>query len=287
MNCSFLVFVIFIVIVGVQTEDEIDTTCDTGKFCEEDPNYPERILNSLDLWKYNFALSPVVPRVKRSITADSFLIETKLCESKITFMRPQKLKNTNSKLRTIVNHSNFSQLVRFETCSSENFPCTFDIYPKSIKSFCQQKHRSVQLLAFDDLQNCLVTEKFLIPSSCECLIHKEDLFKGINSDLLRRPWSFNKVLNIQTSIITTSFSFRFNVWWVKTQADDVPMNHSVTWKSHAILKNASGFGSLGSLVFSHLQHLSQHYLNQSSLSRISSVIIQPFKRREPKLFRFF
>jgi hypothetical protein len=150
-------------------------------------NYPEEFLNSQELWKYKFDSAPKAIKTKRSIQSDSFLVETKLCESKISFRRPQRLRNSQGNVRTIVNHRNYTQVVRFELCSSENFPCTFNVYPKSTKSFCQQKYLSLKLLAFDENKNCLVTEKFLVPSSCDCLIAKEDLLKGVKDDLIRQP----------------------------------------------------------------------------------------------------
>lgn len=181
MRSEILSILLFAFVVCSAQNDEDDKNLCESKCCEEDPNYPENILNTLSLWKYDFD-DP--PKTKRSVNLESFLVETKLCESKINLMRPQKLKNTDGKLRTIVNHSNYTQFVRFETCSSENFPCTFNVYPKSVKSFCQQKQSSVKLLAFDEDRNRLVTEKFPIPMTCDCLIDKGDFLKGVNRDLI-------------------------------------------------------------------------------------------------------
>lgn len=173
----FLILFAIFAISGSEESEEVEK-CES-KFCEEDPNYPEKILNSLQLWKYKFNLEP--KREKRSLTPDldSYLIETKLCDSKISFNRPQKLKNINQKLRTIVNHKNYTQFVRMEVCSSVNFPCTFNIYPSSVRSFCHQNYKTVELLAFDERKNCLVAEKFSVPSACACVIDKEDLLKGV------------------------------------------------------------------------------------------------------------
>lgn len=181
-----LIFVAFIGFGCAQNEEWKDSPTCESKFCERDTNYPEKKLNSLELWKYKFD-TPKVFKAKRSISSDAFLVETKLCESKISFRRPQKLKNSHGRFRSIVNHLNYTQIVRFELCSSENFPCTFNIYPKSIQSFCQQKYLTLKMLAFDEDKNCLVTERFPVPSSCDCLIDKEDLLKGVKNDLLHQP----------------------------------------------------------------------------------------------------
>lgn len=156
------------------------------KVIEKDPDYPLERLNKLDLWKYNFASG----RQKRSSAddqrlGDDYLREVKLCDSAISFRRPQKLRNVNDKWRTIVNHANFTQFVRFEKCSSLNFPCTYEVYPQNVRSFCQQSHLKLALWAFDEEANCLIMDKFLIPSACECIIEKEDFFSGVSRNLLR------------------------------------------------------------------------------------------------------
>lgn len=153
--------------------------------------------NCIMQWKSFLIFFAVAPSVitapsdkdaKRSAYSDSFLVETKLCDSKITFSQPQRMKSVDNKVRTIVNHLNFTQLVRFEYCSSENFPCTYNIYPKTIQSHCQQKYMLVKLVAFDDDNSCLMTEKFLVPSSCDCMIATEDFIKGVKEDLITLSW---------------------------------------------------------------------------------------------------
>lgn len=183
----FLILLAFFVFSSAENSEEVNK-CES-KFCEEDENYPEKILNSLELWKYKFDPEPKSLKEKRSINpdSDSYLIEAKLCDSRISFNRPQKLKNANEKWRTVVNHRNYTQFVRMEICNSANFPCTFNIYPSSVRSFCHQNYKTVELLAFDDHKNCLVAEKFNVPSSCACAIDKEDLLKGVKQDLLQRP----------------------------------------------------------------------------------------------------
>ena len=175
---------VFVSVIASKSEEE---KCES-KFCEEDPNYPEKILNTLGLWKYNFDKNPLKSRARRStdFKSDAYLVETKLCKSNIVFHQPQKLKNINGELRTIVNHKNYTQIVRMETCEAENFPCTFNIYPKSVRSFCNQNYDTIQLVALDDRKNCLVTERFEVPSSCACAINKEDFMKGVSRDLLKR-----------------------------------------------------------------------------------------------------
>jgi hypothetical protein len=156
------------------------TFCVSEEIIEKDPSYPLEQLENLNLWKYNFPTN----REKRS-TSEQYLQETKLCDSSISFKRPQKLRNANNKWRTIVNHANYTQYVRFEVCSSLNFPCTYNIYPQPVRSFCQQSDMKLSLWAFDTEANCLIMDKFLIPSTCDCIIEKEDFFRGISKNLLR------------------------------------------------------------------------------------------------------
>lgn len=184
MKFPKVILISFLISAVVHADiDEKDTEACESKFCEEDPNYPEKILNTLELWRYNI-VSPVGHKSKRSLDRTPFLSEQKLCETKTSFMRPQKLKNINGQLRTIVNHLNYTQIVKFETCSSENFPCTFNVFSQSVASFCEQKYSYLKLLAYDEGKNCIVTEKFLVPSSCDCLIDEKDLLRGVKKDLL-------------------------------------------------------------------------------------------------------
>lgn len=178
----FYIWCLICSIVQGLTNDNDDKSCES-KFCEEDPNYPEKILNTLELWRHNID-SSLDLKVKRSLDRTTFLAEKKLCDTRTSFMRPQKLENISGRVRTIVNHLNYSQIVKFETCSSENFPCTFNVFPQSVKSYCQQKHSTLKLLAYDEDHNCIVTEKFQIPSSCDCQIDKEDLLRGVKKDCL-------------------------------------------------------------------------------------------------------
>lgn len=155
--------------------------------CEHYPEYPLEKLQELDLWKYRFPNLSQVRHKRMLKDANQYLIETKLCDSKISFYQPRRLTSMDGMPKTIVNHSNFTQLIRAEECTSANFPCTWDLYPKSVKSFCHQTYIKLNLWTFDDANNCLVMDKFKVPSSCDCIIEKEDFLKGVNQDLLQRP----------------------------------------------------------------------------------------------------
>jgi hypothetical protein len=185
--------VLLLLLASVLSEDG-EKYCESVKDCEEDPNYPETLINSLQPWRYQFngdQFQDEIGKRKRSVDINSdtnqYLIETKLCESIISFKRPRLLKNTRNQWRTIVNHQNFTQFVRHEACSSVNFPCTFSVYPKAVRSFCQQSNMTLSLWALDEQRNCLVMDKFNVPTTCDCIIEKEDLFRGVKKDLLRRP----------------------------------------------------------------------------------------------------
>lgn len=157
-----------------------------SKYEINDQNYPEKTLESLNLWQYEFP-EHRLKRMRRSFpnqVRKPFMVEKTLCDSKASYLRPQKLKNDRNVTRTIVNHRNYTQVIRFESCSSENFPCTFEDMPKFIASHCEQRYAPMQLLALDETRNLIVTEKFLIPSSCDCLIAQGDLLKGGKPDQL-------------------------------------------------------------------------------------------------------
>lgn len=193
---KFLIF--FIVISSCFADDkEHNKYCETLKHCEHDSDYPQHLLNQLDLWKYQFNRdehyyeSEIESlRNKRSVDTkgdtNQFLIETKLCESTISFARPRRLKNLNNQFRTIVNHQNYTQVIRQEECLSVNFPCTWNIYPKLVRSFCRQNEITQRLWALDEQRNCLVMDKFVIPVACDCIIEKEDVFRGVKKNLLQQ-----------------------------------------------------------------------------------------------------
>jgi hypothetical protein len=172
MKSIIIIVLIFACFLMCHAEDSAKN-CETIKDCEEDPNYPEEKLNRLDFSKYKFTVSHIEGgKSKRStdVNKGSFLVETKLCDSKVSFMRPQRLQNVKEEWRTIVNHKNLTQFVRREECLSENFPCTYNLYPNTVRSHCQQNYVTVSLWAFDIEQNCLVMDKFSVPSSCDCII---------------------------------------------------------------------------------------------------------------------
>ncbi|KAG5676650.1 hypothetical protein PVAND_006469 [Polypedilum vanderplanki] len=189
------IFILFHLLASVSCENG-EKYCVTIKDCEQDPSYPEEFLNKMDLSKYHFngdqyhdELKAI--KIKRSIDINSdtnqYLIETKLCNSVISFKRPRLLKNIKNEWRTIVNHDNVTQLIRREECLSVNFPCTYNIYPKAVRSFCQQSNSTLTLWTFDERRNCLVMDKFNVPTTCDCVIEKEDFFRGVKNDLLQRP----------------------------------------------------------------------------------------------------
>lgn len=174
------------------------TLLNYSKCSDSDFSYPEDKIDALDLWKYNqmFNSRPAedesgVMRKGRSLNErnnfnlQDYLVETKLCDSQIVFTRPQKLKNSNNKMLAIVNHRNYTQFVRFENCLEPSFPCTRNIYPFDTKSFCHQNYHTIKLLAFDQENNCLLEDNFVVPSTCDCMIDKDDLFRGVHKNILR------------------------------------------------------------------------------------------------------
>lgn len=183
MTFKFLIFVVFLssVVAAKFCEDS---------YCEEFPDYPLEVLNRLELWKFKFPEHKFddQKRHKRDETdANEFLVETKLCESKIRFIRPKLLNNVQSKLKVIVNHANFTQFMRIEECVSDNFPCTWDVYPNTVESFCKQKFMIINLWSLNDQNSSLVMDKFFVPSSCDCMIMKKNFLQGVRKSLVERP----------------------------------------------------------------------------------------------------
>lgn len=183
---SLFIFITSVCIDGIPTK-----TNKTHDYAD----YPEAAIDKHDLWRYNkFDTRPPVERTKRSPTSESttkkedniqnYLIEAKLCESKIVFTRPQRLKNLDDKVQTIVNHRNYTQYVRFEECEVPSFPCTRDVYPFNVRSFCQQNYHKINLLAYDEDMDCLKEDEFIVPATCDCMIDTGDLLKGVHINIL-------------------------------------------------------------------------------------------------------
>lgn len=179
---KFAVVLTFIFAIVFADDDPEDSVCES-KFCEEDPNYPEALLNSMELWKYKF--DPEEKHIeKRSIDTDFSIVEEKLCRTRQRLVRPQRLATISNRRMTIVNHKNYTQAVMIEECSNENDPCTFESYPRSLRSVCRQLYTEVDFVTLDDNHKEIVTEKFYLPSSCSCQVARRDFLKGVNEDLL-------------------------------------------------------------------------------------------------------
>lgn len=184
MSLKFLIFLLLLsgsALAGKICEDS---------YCEEYPDYPLELLDSLELWKYKFPEQKIdeQKRHKRDEKdANEFLVETKLCESRIKFVKPQILNNAQNRSKVVINHANFTQFVRIEECISTNFPCTWDVYPNTVESYCRQNYITIGLWSLNDRNNSLVKEKFYVPSSCDCIINKENFLQGVRKSLLERP----------------------------------------------------------------------------------------------------
>ena len=183
MSLKLLIFLMLLA-------SSVDTKFCEDTYCEEFPDYPLDVINSLELWKYKFPENEVADQTRHKRNepdANEFLVETKLCESKIRFIKPKLLKNVQNRLKVVVNQANFTQFMRIEECVSENFPCTWDSYPNTIESFCSQNYMEIKLWSLNDQNTSLIMDSFNIPSSCDCMMQKESFLKGVRKSLLQRP----------------------------------------------------------------------------------------------------
>ncbi|CRL08362.1 CLUMA_CG021359, isoform A [Clunio marinus] len=113
-------------------------------------------------------LSLVAPRRKRQ--SDPFA--ERLCEVRTNFINPQAGMNSRGNWMFIVNgNDSGTQLVRTETCASNNSPCSnLCQLPNNYGSNCEQKFIQKRLIALDARGDKLYTDTFWFPSCCVCTL---------------------------------------------------------------------------------------------------------------------
>jgi hypothetical protein len=147
-------------------------------FCENDPNYPKHIIQSLDLEKFEHLFGDdYIDSVALRFDAD----EQGLCQSKRRLIHPKKGVTAIGSWLTIINDDKYRQVsfpinfclllnLSFFSFRRQYSRCDYsDTFPLSVHSTCKQNFMYRSLLAIGP-DNKPIMEHFQFPSCCKCFI---------------------------------------------------------------------------------------------------------------------
>ncbi|XP_033212569.1 uncharacterized protein LOC117170138 isoform X2 [Belonocnema kinseyi] len=153
--------------------------CQGTTFCENAPYYPDDLLNNVinqaDEFKYLSGVDVISNVVQRIDISD----DSPLCVANEQVVYPQSAENKKKEWLFVVNHRNFTQGVKIESCSELEGECNYSyIFPEGYKTTCKQKYIYRQLAAISP-SGKIKPDSFRFPSSCCCHV------KFIGNPLLR------------------------------------------------------------------------------------------------------
>lgn len=156
---------------------EIPEECKKQGFCEEIPDYPEEVVNSLisqiDRSKYHpDELDKQIEIAQRIGPPD----EEELCNFRERVIAPKMAPDKDGKWYYIVNqigtNSTPLQAFRVEICSSPSRSCSsLASFTIGYESYCKQKFILRNMTALDENGN-LVDKQFKLPSCCSCVVKR-------------------------------------------------------------------------------------------------------------------
>ncbi|CAH0385370.1 unnamed protein product [Bemisia tabaci] len=159
------------------------STGDTGlTFCEHVSPYPSDIISAEAAHLKPLGTDFLDDTSNRQIGADEYdeddapndrredYEEFPMCPSIERVVYPKVGKTKNKDLLFILNHEEFLQGIRIETCVHKKKQCAFtETVPWGYKTFCRQKYVYKRLVALND-KGKAHPDVFLFPSCCTCII---------------------------------------------------------------------------------------------------------------------
>ncbi|XP_031828975.1 uncharacterized protein LOC116425428 [Nomia melanderi] len=141
-------------------------SCNGQTFCEDVPDYPTYLIN--DAFK-NQKITPYqsVDQIDLTFRLNDFTGES-LCISTEQVIYPKSAENVNNQWLYIVNHPNYTQGVRIETCRKMGEGCRLiEGFAEGYTTSCEQKyiHRELAAIVKD---GSISRELFRFPASCCC-----------------------------------------------------------------------------------------------------------------------
>ncbi|XP_076670309.1 uncharacterized protein LOC143369825 [Andrena cerasifolii] len=142
--------------------------CNGKTFCETIPSYPTKLVNEV-IKSQNFGRVENVDAVDIGYRIGADPTES-LCLSTERVVYPQAAKDVDKQWLYVVNHPNYTQGVRIETCTNEGQICNLiDGFAAGYVTTCEQKHIYRQLAAIVE-DGSMDHRLFRFPSSCCCHI---------------------------------------------------------------------------------------------------------------------
>lgn len=89
------------------------------------------------------------------------------CVSRTRIVRPIRAKNMNGEFK-ILNSDVFYQYEVIEECEGGNTQCSMVHVGNKYEAICKQLYTPKKLIAVDSKNMAPITQKFLMPSGCEC-----------------------------------------------------------------------------------------------------------------------
>lgn len=141
-------------------------SCGGKTYCEDVSNYPMDLLNDV-IKNRNLQNYESIDAMDISYRIDASLTES-LCQANEQIIYPKTAENMDKQWLFIVNHPNFTQGVRIETCTKVGEGCNLVTgFAEGYVTSCEQKYIYRQLAAIVE-DGSISHELFRFPASCCC-----------------------------------------------------------------------------------------------------------------------
>ncbi|XP_053995002.1 protein spaetzle [Hylaeus volcanicus] len=155
---------------GVDRDSDRSPICEHPTFCEFIPNYPSELV------RIALQNNPYIRFYTNGDELDTPLLpedepeEQPLCVSSEQIVFPKIALTKDKDWKYIINHENWTQSVRVETCIDEDKPCrVIEGFAEGYVTKCRQKYLHRQLWAVAE-NGSISRETFRFPASCCCHI---------------------------------------------------------------------------------------------------------------------
>ncbi|XP_076658759.1 spaetzle domain-containing protein isoform X2 [Halictus rubicundus] len=154
--------------VALKLNNPLFRACEYETFCESVPHYPTDLV-AITLEKNpHLQVHAYHEEVDSSIPHAEGPEEEALCLSTELFVYPKYGLTKSNEWKYILNHKNFTQSVRIETCSEQDKPCRLiEGFAAGYVSNCKQKYIYRQLMAIGQ-DGTISRESFRFPVNCCC-----------------------------------------------------------------------------------------------------------------------
>ncbi|XP_078046963.1 uncharacterized protein LOC144475199 [Augochlora pura] len=141
-------------------------SCDGTTFCEDVSSYPTKLVNDA-ITRQNLPHYRSVDGVDINFRLE--VLAESLCISNEKVVYPRTAETEDNQWLYVVNHPNYTQGVRIETCSTEGASCKLiQDFATGYVTFCAQKYIYRELAAYKD--GMIKQELFRFPANCCCQV---------------------------------------------------------------------------------------------------------------------